>query len=159
MGGKPEWILRAREGPDMEEEKASQKAILRFLDGRMLKGFIRDFTLADNYVYIEDESSEKQKIKLKELKAIFFVKDFLGNSGYREKKSFSGARPAGKRLFIRFKDGEHMTGFLDGDTPWEKGFFLEKKEKGFFFIPVDGDSNNVRIFVVTSSLQDVTQMG
>lgn len=139
--------------------KENQKAILRFLDGRMLKGFIRDFTLADDYVYIEDESSGAQKIKLKELKAIFFVKDFLGNKGHREKKSFIGVKPAGKRLFIRFKDGEQMTGFLEGDTPWEKGFFLEKKEKGFFFKPVDEDSNNVRIFVVTSSLLDVTQMG
>lgn len=143
-------------GPVM---KKNQKAILRFLDGRMLKGFIKDFTVVEDYVFIEDESSEKQKIKLKELKAIFFVKKFEGNKSHREKKSFTGVKPAGKRLFIRFKDGEQMTGFLEGDTPWEKGFFLEKKERGFFFRPVDEDCNNIRIFVVTSSLQDVTQMG
>lgn len=144
----------------MKESKESQKAILRFLDGRILKGLIKDFTLADEHVFIEDESSETQKIKLRELKAIFFVKRFEGNREYREKKSFAGVRRAGKRLFIRFKDGEQMTGFLEGDTPWDKGFFLDsKKNSGFFLRPVDEDSNNIKVFVVTSSLQDVTQMG
>jgi hypothetical protein len=140
--------------------KAHQKAILRFVDGSMLKGLIKDFTLADDFVYIEDESSEKQKIKLKQLKAIFFVRKFEGNKEHREKKSFAGTKRTGKRLFVKFKDGEQMTGYLEGDTPWEKGFFLDlKKSSGFFLIPVDQDSNNIKVFVVTSALQDVTQMG
>jgi len=140
--------------------KENQRAILRFLDGSMLKGLIKDFTLADDFVYIEDESSEKQKIKLKQLKAIFFVRKIEGNKDHREKKSFTGAKRAGKRLFVKFKDGEQMTGYLEGDTPWDKGFFLDlKKSSGFFLIPVDQDSNNIKVFVVTSALQDVTQMG
>jgi len=140
--------------------KENQRAILRFLDGSMLKGLIKDFTLADDFVYIEDESSEKQKIKLKQLKAIFFVRKFEGNKDHREKKSFTGAKRAGKRLFVKFKDGEQMTGYLEGDTPWDKGFFLDlKKSSGFFLIPVDQDSNNIKVFVITSALQDVTQMG
>lgn len=137
-----------------------QKAILRFTDGRMLKGLIKDFTLADDYVYIEDESSETQKIKLNHLKAIFFVKDFQGNSSHREKKSFTHTKPTGKRLFVRFKDGEQMTGFLDGSLPWSTGFHLDlKKTSGFFLVPVDEDSNNIRVFVVTSALADLTAMG
>lgn len=140
--------------------KENQRAILRFLDGSMLKGLIKDFTLADDSVYIEDESSEKQKIKLKQLKAIFFVRKFEGNKEHREKKSFSGSKRTGKRLFVKFKDGEQMTGYLEGETPWDKGFFLDlKKSSGFFLIPVDQDSNNIKVFVVTSALQDVTQMG
>lgn len=140
--------------------KEHRKAILRFVDGSMLKGLIRDFTLADDFVYIEDESSEKQKIKLKQLKAIFFVRTFDGNREHREKKAFAGARRTGKRLFVRFRDGEQMTGYLEGGTPWEKGFFLDlKKTSGFFLIPVDQDSNNIKIFIITSAVQDVTQMG
>jgi len=141
-------------------EKENQKAILRFVDGRMLKGLIKEFTLADNYVYIEDESSETQKIKLNQLKAIFFVKDFQGNRTHREKKSFAATKPSGKRLFVRFKDGEQMTGFLEGTVPWETGFHLDlKKTSGFFLKPVDSDSNNLRIFIVTSALDDLTTMG
>lgn len=140
--------------------ETSQKAILRFLDGRMLKGFIRNFTLADDHVFIVDESSDTQKVKLKELKAIFFVRKFEGDREHREKKSFAGTRRTGKRLFVKFRDGEQMTGFLEGDTPWEKGFFLDlKKTSGFFLRPVDEDSNNLKVFIVTSALLDVTSMG
>ena len=138
----------------------SQRAILRFLDGRMLKGFIRNFTLADDHVFIDDESSDSQKVKLKELKAIFFVKKFEGDKDHREKKSFAGTKRTGKRLFVKFKDGEQMTGYLEGDTPWDKGFFLDlKKTSGFFLRPVDEESNNLKVFVVTSALLDVTSMG
>jgi len=53
-----------------------------------------------------------------------------------------------------------MTGCLDGDTPWEKGFFLEsQKGNGFFLIPADDESNNIRIFVIASAVNDVAMIG
>lgn len=140
--------------------ETNQKAILRFLDGRMLKGFIRNFTLADDHVFIVDESSDSQKVKLKELKAIFFVRKFAGDREHREKKSFAGTSRTGQRLFVKFRDGEQMTGFLEGDLPRERGGFLDlKKTSGFFLRPVDEDSNNIKVFVVTSALLDVTSVG
>jgi hypothetical protein len=138
----------------------SQKVILRFLDGKLLKGFVKDFTLADDFVFIEDESSDTQKVRLKEIKAIFFVKKFEGDKNHREKKSFAGTKSAGRRIFLRFKDGESLTGCVEGETPWKTGFFLESmKENGFFLIPVDEESNNIKIFVVTSAIRDVTMIG
>jgi len=50
-------------------------------------------------------------------------------------------------------------GFLEGDVPWEKGFFLSKRgsnRKGFFLLPVDEDTNNIKVFVVSSSVDAVT---
>jgi len=44
-------------------------------------------------------------------------------------------------------------------VPWERGFFLSKKDsdlKGFFLLPVDEDTNNIKVFVVASSVDDVT---
>ncbi len=138
----------------------SRKAILRFLDGTLRKGYITDFTVADDFVFIEDESSDTQKVRLKELKAIFFVKKFEGDKNHREKKSFAGTKSACRKVFLRFKDGEALTGCLEGETPWKTGFFLEPmKENGFFLIPVDEKSNNIKIFVVTSAIRDVTIIG
>jgi hypothetical protein len=60
---------------------------------------------------------------------------------------------------VKFRDGESMVGFLDGELPWDKGFFLSKQEngrKGFFLLPADTEGNNVRVFVVSSSVDDVT---
>lgn len=141
----------------MEE---NQRVILRFLDGKMLKGLVKDLKLTDDHVFIKDESSQQLKVRLKELKAIFFVKSFDGNRSYNEKKNFSGTPPASKRVFVKFKDGETMVGFMEGDVPWEKGFFLESiKEKGFHLIPVDEDSNNIKILVITTAVKDVAMIG
>ncbi len=138
----------------------NQKVILRFLDGSLAKGYIKNFTVADDFIFIEDESSNSQKIKIDTLKAIFFVKKFEGNKEHRERKAFSGRKARSRRVFLRFKDGESLTGYLEGEASWKKGFFLEhKKGKGFFLKPSDEESNNLRVFVVTSSLRDVAEIG
>lgn len=138
----------------------SQKVILRFADGKMLKGFIKDLKLSEESLFIDDESNQPLKVRLKELKAIFFVRRFEGNRDHQEKKSFAGTRPGSKRVFIKFKDGETMMGFVEGELPWRKGFFLDSmKDRGFYIVPVDEASNNIKIFVVTSSVQDVALIG
>jgi hypothetical protein len=138
----------------------SQKVILRFADGKMLKGIIKDLKLSEDALFIEDESSAQLKVRLKELKAIFFVRRFEGNPEHQEKKSFTGSRPGSKRVFVKFKDGESMMGFVEGELPWRTGFFLESmKDKGFYIVPVDEASNNIKILVVTSAVRDVATIG
>ncbi len=138
----------------------SQRVILRFLDGKMLKGFIKDLKLDGDHLFIEDETSHQLKVRTKELKAIFYVKRFEGDRSYQEKKTFSGTRPNSKRIFIKFRDGENMMGFIEGEIPWRHGFFLESmKETAFLVIPVDEDSNNIRILVFTTAVKDVALIG
>jgi hypothetical protein len=140
----------------------NSKAVLRFNNGRTLKGFISDFTPDTDIVSMEEtETREVVTADIHLLKAIFFVRSFEGNSHYREKKSYGLARQKGRKIFIKFKDGEDMVGFLIGDLPWRKGFFLSKSKstlKGFFISPADEDSNNEKVFVVTTSIKDVTVM-
>ncbi len=137
-----------------------QRVIARFTDGRIIRGYVRDFSPYDDSVSLEGESSEREKIRIEELKAIFFVKTFEGDKARTEKKAFVEQTPPGKRAFVKFKDGEYLTGYLEGEFPWEKGFFLEPgKGKGFFLMPVDSDSNNTKVFVVAASVWDVTAMG
>ncbi len=134
--------------------------ILRCLDGRLIKGFIGDFSVSDEVVTLEDEVLQSHTFRVDELKAIFFVRTFEGNRNHSERKTFSDPVSLGKRVFVKFKDGESMIGYIEGGVPWEKGFFLEpKKGPGFFLIPVDVESNNSKVFVVASSVWDVTVMG
>ncbi len=133
---------------------------MRCLDGRLIRGYVDNFSVSDELVALEDESSMVQKFRVNELKAIFFVRTFEGKPEYSERKSFRDPVSPGKRVFVKFKDGESMTGYIEGGVPWEKGFFLEpSKGPGFFLIPVDHDSNNIKVFVVASSVWDVTVMG
>jgi hypothetical protein len=137
-----------------------QRVILRYLDGSRVRGYIEDFTMSEKVAFVEEGSPEKRTVGLDDLKAIFFVKTFEGNRSYSEKKTFIDTASLGKRVFVKFKDGESMTGYIEGGVPWEKGFFLEQvKGPGFFLIPVDHDSNNMKVFVVASSVWDVTVMG
>jgi len=137
-----------------------QKAILRFLDGRMIKGYLSAFSPADDSVLIEDERQTAHSVLTKELKGIFFVKSFVGDKHYKEKKIFRGSPSSGKKVLLKFQDGESMMGYVEGDVPWEKSFFLESKKKmGFFLRPVDTESNNIRIFVVATSISDLSFLG
>jgi len=134
----------------------NQQVVLRFLDGRIIKGYIGDFSPANNHISVVDEKLNEQDVQLNELKAVFYVKSFEGNKDYSEKKSFTKTSQKGKKILIRFKDGERLIGYLEGDVPWQRGFFLESKKGGFFIIPSDDQTNNIKVFVVSTSVTNVT---
>lgn len=143
-----------------EKKGAQERSVVRFNDGSILKGYLRVFSPdIDEVVLRELETDEVRTLRVDDMKAVFFVKSFEGDFDYREKKSYGIRKPTGNRVFVKFKDGERLVGFLDGKVPWEKGFFLSRKEtdgKGFFLLPVDEDTNNIKVFVISSSVDDVT---
>lgn len=88
-----------------------------------------------------------ETVKVADLKAVFFVKDFAGNPGYNELKTFGEARlPQGRRIQVEFKDGEVLVGTTTGYQPGRVGFFL---------VPADPKSNNDRCFVVAGAVKEV----
>lgn len=136
------------------------KVVIRYIDGKVIKGYIERFSPSEGEIILEDLTYQKRSINIAELKAIFFVRTFEGDRDHIDTKSFLGTTPKGKRVFVRFKDGEAMTGYAEGDIPWKKGFFLESsKSLGFFFLPVDSQSNNIKVFVIASAVRDATVMG
>ena len=127
--------------------------VVHFKDGRLLKGFTRDFTPTKIMFHLTSEQNKDRgseyEISLSDLKAIFFVKTLEGNKDYAEKKRFEEVDTSGlKGLKIRveFTDGEIIRGISLG---------YSKSTKGFFVIPVDPESNNERIYVNADSLRDV----
>ncbi|MFN3740207.1 MAG: DUF6982 domain-containing protein [Thermodesulfovibrionales bacterium] len=136
------------------------KVVLRFSGGEVLKGYLEHFSPDDEIVSINEISGERKSVNINELKAIFFVKTFEGKKDYNERKAFSGVNTRLKRVFVKFKDGESLTGYIEGELPWQKGFFLESgRKKGFFLLPTDSESNNIKIFVIASFVRDVTLVG
>jgi hypothetical protein len=139
-----------------------ERVVARFNDGRVVKGYTRDFTVESNFFLLDEAGSGKEhRIAVADLKAVFFIKSFEGNKTYREKKAFGVSAHDGHKVYIKFKDQESLVGFVEGEIPWDKGFFVSRdgsKTKGFFLIPVDRDSNNVKVFVVGTSVEDVAIM-
>ena len=126
------------------------KVVARFVDGRIIKGFTQDFHPNRDRFHLQpvaDGAGKPIEIRLKELKAVFFVKDFTGDSSFNERKEFlDGAKPQGRRIEVTFGDGEVLVGSNLGYDP---------KRPGFFLFPADPGSNNLRIFAVSAAVKNV----
>ena len=123
----------------------TNKVVARFKDGSIMKGKTSDFFPNKTSFHLETLSGETEKIDVEQLKAFFLVKDFEGNKDYDEEyvDEVSGA---GRRIRVKFSDGELITGYTLGYSPDRQGFYMT---------PADVNSNNVRIFVVTSASEKI----
>jgi hypothetical protein len=87
-------------------------------------------------------------VHVKDLKAIFFVKDFTGRPDYTPTNEFEGERtPAGRKIKVVFADGEVIVGTTQGYQPGRPGFFM---------VPADQEANIERCYVVAASTSEVT---
>ena len=120
------------------------KIVVHFKDGRIEKGTTTDFSPRHPSFHILDLQGMSRQVDISQLKAIFFVKDFGGRMDKMEKKVFPSQSPPGKKVQVKFTDGEILLGYTQGYDP---------KRTGFFLLPVDPESNNERIFIVLSSLE------
>ncbi len=139
------------------------RVVIRYLDGKVLKGLARGFSIdADEFLLEEAVTGNELRVPLGELKAVFFVRSLEGDPAHRERKLFGARKDAGqlgKKIYIKFKDGENIYGFYRGDIPWKQGYFVTEPHssaRGFFVAPTDSESNNIRIFVVGTSIKDIT---
>ncbi len=130
-------------------DSAFQKIVVRYADGRLAKGFTQDFHPSRGqfslWPSINARPAERVSVALARLKAIFFVRDFNGNPGYRERKSFAVAGQ-GRRIEVTFVDTEVILGTT---------LNYRKDAAGFFVIPADPASNNTRIFVLAAAVRGV----
>jgi hypothetical protein len=103
------------------------KLVVRYLDGTILKGFSQDFHPTRSYFHLATSmapAAEKPSmVPMQQLKAIFFVRDFSGDSNYVDNRAF--AEPgAGRRIEVTFVDGEQLAGTTLGYRPDGTGFFV-----------------------------------
>lgn len=120
--------------------------VAHFQDGRILKGFTDDLATDRPVFHLRlAESGERQRVKLAELKAVFAVKSFDGDSERQDRKE--GERPGyGQKIRVVFKDNEEIVGYTSGYAPVRPAFFV---------FPVDPTSNNYRILAVNRFVEQV----
>jgi uncharacterized protein DUF6982 len=119
----------------------ANEVVARYLDGRVVKGVCLDVDPARPMCHIKTGEQGMVRVKLTELKALFFVKDLVGNATHEE-GSTVGPDDARAHSFagieVEFKDGERVTG-LTARYPPVRPFF--------YILPADTASNNIRILV------------
>jgi hypothetical protein len=125
------------------------KVVAHFRDGRTQRGFTQDFRPdAETFHLLPSEGGGiPTTIKLDELKALFYVKDYGSMRRQVERaKRFGGELPRGQKTIVEFKDGEKIWGFAEEYAP---------DSRGFYFVPADPQENNTRVFIVNSSVKQI----
>jgi hypothetical protein len=123
------------------------KIIVRFIDGKVLKGTTADLLPNKAVFHLKDKDSGIiQEIDIFRLKAVYFVKCYDGNPGYQEKDDIERVG-LGKKIRVLFKDGETLIGYTQGYSP---------NRDIFVVFPSDPGSNNDRVFVVTNATSTVS---
>jgi hypothetical protein len=121
--------------------------VVRYRDGRMVKGITEDFTPATPKFTVMQGDMHRHTIEdFAEIKAVFFVKSLEGNPLYDEQKDFAVASQFGRKTVVVFRDKEELFGYtLAGHA----------QHPQFFLFPVDPKSNNAKVYVVREAVSEI----
>jgi hypothetical protein len=123
------------------------KVVVAYLDGRRLKGYTNDFSPVRDHFFLFPEGVEPKpgdrgtSVRVAELKALFFVKQFAGDPDRKDGPGFS--QLPGRRIEVTFSDGEKLIGSSVAYNPKNLGFFMQPADPG----------NNERVFVVNCNVK------
>jgi hypothetical protein len=127
-----------------------RKVVARYADGQIVKGYTFDFGPAQRRFHVFAQpvpGGPCTQVVVDDLKAVFFVRDLVGNPARQDGQRFPpGAESLGPPVEVRFRDGEVMLGTAESPTSDPQGFFL---------IPADPESNNLRVYVVASATKAI----
>lgn len=133
----------------------ANRLVVHFLDGTILKGNGYDFSPDRPTFHLSPLKATRLDevviVRLKQIKAVFFVKNFDGNPYYQERREFLESDVAyGRKIEVTCQDGEILVGTTTGyDT---------EERHGFFIVPVDRQSNNIRVFVASSAVREIREL-
>jgi hypothetical protein len=126
-----------------------QKIVVNMRSGIVHKGVTHDFSpkQAAFHVLPGEGGGVPIRVNFDDMKAIFWVKDYLGNRDFVARRDFDPGRSSqGRRAIVTFGDGEAIWGSVIEDDP---------SSLGFFFVPSDERDNNLKIFVVRKGLKEL----
>jgi hypothetical protein len=131
------------------------KVIARKLDGQIIKGYLEtasDVTHAED-ISISSLTENVIEVPKREMKALFFPRNFSGKKEYSDIKFFEN-QPRIEGLWVRitFCDNEMIEGIVSNS----RRLLLDDI---FYLKPTDPNSNNQLVCVVKTSLKDFSVLG
>jgi hypothetical protein len=125
-----------------------KRVVVRYVDGRLLKGFNVDFAAVKGLVHVwmvpGGPDASRISVPLRQVKALFFVHDLDGDPDHRP--GVETSTKYGRRIDVTFVDGEVLEGTTLNYSP---------EGPGFFVTPLDSGGNNLRLFVASGAVRHV----
>lgn len=129
-----------------------KKVIVRKLDRDTLNGFVAAQFLADGKLELLNTAGNVVMIDLREIKGVFFVRDFNDSEDLVRKTFTSRPRAEGLWVRLKFRDNDVIEGLMPNDL-------LQVTSDGFLITPPDTRSNTQRIFVPRTALTEMSVLG
>ncbi|HTR66975.1 MAG TPA: hypothetical protein VMH85_14450 [Terriglobales bacterium] len=127
-----------------------KKVIVRKLDRDSIHGYVAPaHYVREGKLELLNTSGNVVAIDLRDIKGVYFVRDF-GESDAQARKTFT-SRPRTEGLWVRlkFKDNEVIEGMMPNDLN-------QTTPEGFLINPPDLRANTQRIFVPRTALESLT---
>ena len=127
-----------------------KKVIVRKMDRDSVSGYVSPAQFVhEGKLELLNTSGTVISMDLREIKGVYFVREF-GDSESLTRKTFT-SRPRSEGLWVRlrFKDSESLEGLMAADL-------TQTMAEGFLVNPPDQRSNTQRIFVPRTALESLT---
>ena len=108
--------------------------------------------ISEGKVELMNTAGNVVAIELRDVKGVYFVREFGDSESLTRKTFTSRPRMEGLWVRLRFRDNEIIEGMMPNALLQEGG-------DGFSIIPPDTHSNTQRIFVPRSALAEMTVLG
>jgi hypothetical protein len=126
--------------------KAPQ-VVIAYLDGRRSRGYVFDFSPMKDRCRLfptpQASQGEGEIVQLRELKAVFFIRDDEEAAMFAGKPAATTQR---RKLEVLFRDNEKLEGTTEG---------YSKDRLGFFMVPDDPTGKIIRVFVINANVREV----
>lgn len=127
-----------------------KKVIVRKMDRDSISGFVAPANFVqEGKLELLNTAGNVVGIDLKEIKGVFFVRDFAGSESLSRKTFSSRPRTEGLWVRLKFKDNEVLEGLMPNDLALQSS-------DGYLINPPDLRSNTQRIFVPRTALESLT---
>jgi hypothetical protein len=127
-----------------------KKVVVRKMDRDAINGFVGSSEfIVDGKLEILNTAGNVVLIDLREVKGVYFVRDFNDTDSFTRKTFTTRPRVEGLWVRLRFKDTEILEALMPNDL-------TQTTAEGFFVNPPDTRSNIQRIFVPRNALAEMT---
>jgi Family of unknown function (DUF6982) len=127
-----------------------KKVIVRKMDRDTVNGYVAPANFVqEGKLELLNTTGNVVGIDLREIKGVYFVRDFGDTEPIARKTFTSRPRTEGLWVRLRFKDNEVLEGMMPNDLS-------QNLPEGFLINPPDIRSNTQRIFVPRSALESLT---
>jgi len=130
-----------------------KKVVVRFLDRRVLRGYLNPSKLGDaETLEMLTPEGEQRNFAVKEVRSIYFVREFADDFEPERKAFLSRPKLDGLWVRLKFRDEDTIEGVVPNDL-------LSLLDRGVQITPPDLHGTTLKIFIPRTALTEMTVLG